>query len=192
MALSERALNAAKDKETGYVKPIDYENLPAEEKAKIDREMIGNGRLTNMKLTLLKHVPAFRSMMCWYRLEEQLLPVIGERALNFFCYAISTENDCLICSMFFYEILDAMGIKEEDFDKFEFTEQENALIALGRGMVNDANNIDPQVFADLKKFWTDEEIVLIVTFATQMYATNLFNKTMQVPLDERLQIYTQK
>ncbi|MCQ2561298.1 MAG: hypothetical protein MJ186_04540 [Clostridia bacterium] len=188
MKLTEEALKAVKDADTGYVKPIDYAYASAEEKARIDEEMKGNGRLTNMKLTLLKNTPSFRAMMCWYRLEEQLLPIIGERALNFFCYAISTENDCLICSMFFTEILKEQGL---DFDTFEFTEQENALIALGRGMVTNANEIQPEVFENLRKFWTEEEIVLIVTFATQMYATNLFNKTLQVPLDERLLKYTE-
>ena len=74
-----------------------------------------------MKLTLLHSVPAYHALMEWVPLEKTLEAFLGERAVNFFCYAISEENDCLLCSAFFRKILKELDI---DFETFAFTSSE--------------------------------------------------------------------
>lgn len=172
-----------------YISQLPYDNASAEEKARIDKLMEGNGRLTNMKLTLLHSEPAFHALMEWYTLERELEKFLPERTINFFSYAISNENDCLICNTFFTQILVDAGI---DFDTFAFSEEEKLLIDYGRAIVQDANRVPSEIFDDLKKHWNEEQIVLITAFATIMIATNLINKTLQVELDERLIPYTKQ
>ena len=170
-----------------YISQVTYENSSDEVKKLIDEQIRDHGRITNMKLTLLHSVPAFHALMEWFPLEEEIEKFLGERAVNFFCYAISTENDCLVCSTFFNKILKDLNI---DFDTFEFTEEESLLIQYGRAIVNDANNVPAELFDELKKHWNEEQIVAITGFATIMIATNLINKILQVDLDDYLTAYT--
>lgn len=168
-----------------YISQVTYENASEEVKKLIDEQIRDHGKITNMKLTLLHSIPAYHALMEWFPLEETIEQFLGERAVNFFCYAISTENDCLLCSAYFNKILKDLNI---DFDTFEFTDQENVLIKYGRAIVNDANNVPKEVFDDLKKYWNEEQIVAITAFATIMIATNLINKVLQVELDGYLKI----
>ena len=83
-----------------------YDDLGPDGKAASDAQVAQHGgRITNMKATLLSHVPSFTAYMEWYTLRDALAPFIGERAVSLFSYAISDENDCLVCSVFFRKIL---------------------------------------------------------------------------------------
>ena len=84
-----------------YIPMTDYDSAPPEVRAEYDDQIAKHGRITNMKRTLLQHVPSFRAYMEWYTLYDELKPVIGDRALSLFSYAISNGNHCLICSTFF-------------------------------------------------------------------------------------------
>ncbi len=170
-----------------YISQLKYENADEKTKKVIDEWVASHGPLTNMKETLIHSVPAFHALMEWFPLEEEIEAFLGPRAVNFFCYAISTENDCLVCGMFFKKILDDEGIT---FSEFSFTEEEELLIEYGKAIVRDANRVDPGIFARLKEHWNEEQIVAITAFATIMIATNLINKTLQVELDEELKPYT--
>lgn len=170
-----------------YISQVEYETASEEVKKEIDYQIKEHGRVTNMKLTLLHSLPSFHALMEWFPLEKTIEAFLGERAVNFFCYAISTENDCLVCSTFFKKILDDLQINFVDFD---FTEEENLLIRYGRAIVQDANHVPPQIFDELKKHWDEEQIVAITAFASIMIATNLINKILDVKLDDYLQPYT--
>lgn len=172
-----------------YISQVEYETASEEVKKEIDKQIKEHGRITNMKLTLLHSLPAFHALMEWFPLEETIEKFLGERAVNFFCYAISTENDCLLCGTFFQKILDDLGI---DFETFDFTEEEKLLIRYGRAIVQDANHVPPEIFDEMKKHWDEEQIVAITAFATIMIATNLINKVLDVKLDDYLVPYTRK
>ena len=62
--------------------------LSAEALAAAERQIqLHGGRITNMKRTLLGHVPSFDAYMEWYTLKDELEPYIGERAVSLFSYA---------------------------------------------------------------------------------------------------------
>lgn len=170
-----------------YISQVAYENASEEVKKEIEYQEKAHGRITNMKLTLLHSLPAYHALMEWFPLEETIEAFLGERAVNIFCYVISTENDCLLCGTFFQKILDDLGI---DFETFSFTEEENLLIRYGKAIVDDANHVPAEIFDEMKKHWSEEQIVAITAFATIMIATNLINKVLQVELDEYLRPYT--
>ena len=147
-----------------YITQLKYENASPETKMVIDEWVKVHGPLTNMKETLIHSLPAF-------------------------CYAISTTNDCLLCSVFFKKILDDAGI---DFEHFAFTEEEKVLVEYGRAIVKDANSIPPEIFNRMKEYWSEEQIVAITAFATIMIATNIINKALKIELDEELIPYTKR
>lgn len=172
-----------------YISKVNYDEASDEVKALIDEQIRENGRITNMKLTLLHSVPAYHALMEWFPLERTIEAFLGERAVHFFCYAISEENDCLLCSAYFRKILKELDI---DFDTFAFTDEEQLLIQYGRAIVSDANHVPAELFAELKKHWNEEQIIAITAFATIMIATNLINKTLDIELDDHLIPYTKK
>ena len=162
-----------------YVSMIDYDTAPEEVKKAHD-EHLKIGKMTNMKRTLLNNVPSFKALMEWYTLRDEAAKFLSSLEINFFCYAISAENDCLICSNFFRKILRDENI---DFDSFMFTPRQELLIAFGRAMVTDPHNVGDDLFSELKKEFTDEQIVVLTAFGAIMIATNLINTTLHVELD---------
>ena len=163
------------------------ENRSAQARAAADRQVeLHGGRITNMKATLLSHVPSFTAYMEWYTLRDELVPFIGERAVSLFSYAISDENDCLVCSVFFRRVLIDNG---EDPDNPQVTEAEQLLIDWGRMIARDPAGIPSEFYAKLEAAFSPQLRVLLLAFAGQMVATNLFNTVGRVPLDEVLYEY---
>jgi len=163
------------------------ENRSAQARAAADRQVeLHGGRITNMKATLLSHVPSFTAYMEWYTLRDELVPFIGERAVSLFSYAISDENDCLVCSVFFRRVLIDNG---EDPDNPQVTEAEQLLIDWGRMIARDPAGIPSEFYAKLEAAFSPQLRVLLLAFAGQMVATNLFNTVGRVPLDEVLYDY---
>jgi hypothetical protein len=144
------------------------------------------GRITNMKRTLLAHVPSFDAYMEWYTLKDELEPFIGERAVSLFSYAISDANDCLVCSVFFRRILIDSG---DDPDNPTVTETEQLLLEWGRMIATTPGDIPDDFYARLEAAFSPQLRVLLVAFAGQMVATNLVVTVGRVPLDEGLYKY---
>ena len=76
---------------------IDLNSASPEVKAAIDAHLSEGYTLTNEKLTLLHNVTAFNALEVQsYALDRELQRLVGKRAADFFEYAISLENDCLV------------------------------------------------------------------------------------------------
>ena len=136
-------------------------------------------RITNEKLTLLHNVASFEALEVQsYAVDRELQRLVGKRAADFFEYAISLENDCLVCSAYFTNLLKKNGI--DDFDSFDFTDDERLLIEYGRALANDPKSISDELFARLKGRFSDETIVVLTTMGVFMIANNVFNDALQV------------
>ena len=171
------------------ISQVSYEEASKEVKEQFDFQIRHNGRITNMKKTLLHSLPSYKALMEWYTLRDEVEPFLGSRGVNFFCYAISTENDCLICSTFFAQILDELKI---DFETFSFTEQESVVIDYGKALVSGPHDIPDRIFHKLRQFFNEEQIVALTAFGAIMIATNLINTALQVELDEELIPYSKR
>src|SRR5215217_5477646 len=126
-----------------------YEALTDEARAASDQQVAKHGgRITNMKATLLSHVPSFRAYMEWYTLRDELVPYIGERAVSLFSYAISDQNDCLVCSVYFRRILIESG---DDPDNPTVTETEQLLLEWGRVIATSPGAIPDEFAARLEQ-----------------------------------------
>ncbi|MCR5640922.1 MAG: hypothetical protein K6G04_06155 [Lachnospiraceae bacterium] len=141
------------------------------------------GKVTNMKLVMLQDYGIYKAFMGWYDAWESLEKVVGLRAATIYAHSISTTNGCLLCSLFFISDLKELGLDPHDF---EVSENEKLLQELGQQIVKDPTKVSDELFAGLRKFYTDEEIIIIVGFGAQMQATNNFNSVLGVDVDKRL------
>lgn len=164
----------------------EYETATPTVRKEYDDQITRNGQITNMKRTLLHNVPAFQAYMSWYTLRDLIVPFIGERAVSLFSYAISSANDCLVCSTFFRKILIDSGANP---DNPELSEAEELLMEFGHAISREPHNISEDIYLKLQKRYDTEQIVLLISFAGIMAATNLFNTVAQIPLDEILYKY---
>ena len=179
-----------------YISKIDPETAGEKEKEVIRNHLAQGYRLTNEKLTLLHNAEAFKAIEdSSYSLDRELQRLIGKRAGDFFEYAISEENDCLVCSTYFRKLLKDNGI---DFDNFQFTKKEELLISFGRALAKDPKNIPDEIYTELKEEFTEEEqlvfyiiyyrrktfkeeeIVVITAMGVLMVANNYFNDILKI------------
>ena len=121
------------------------------------------GKVTNMKLVMLQDYGIYKAFMGWYDAWESLEKTVGLR--------------------FFISDLKALGL---DPNNFETSENEKLLQQLGQQIVKDPTKVPDELFEGLRKFYTDEQIIIIVGFGAQMQATNNFNSVLGVDVDKRL------
>ena len=166
------------------IEPVTYETA-SEEVKKLWDEHESAHIMTNMKRTLLRHPLSFQVMMEWYPLYEEVAKIegVGELGADIFSYAISSENDCLICETFFRKILIDAG---RNPDALDLSEKERLLTEYGRACVKQPVKVEDALYEKMKQHFSDEEMVLLTTFAGMMIATNLINHALAVDLDQRL------
>ncbi len=167
------------------IQPLDYAQMPPGARAAHDAHQ-AVGRITNMKRTLLRSVPAFDALMAWYPLRDTVQPFLGERLTTLFAHAVSSETDCLICSTFFRRILIDSG---EDPDELRMDAREAAVVAFGRALAVTPHRVPDPVYERAAAYFTEEQRVALVAFGALMVATNVVNNALGVPLDDYLQPY---
>jgi alkylhydroperoxidase family enzyme len=168
------------------IHPIEYAEATPDVRATHDDVVREHGRITNMKRTLLHSPPAYHALMEWYTLRDTVQPFLGERLVNLFCHAISTDNDCLVCSTFFRRILVESG---ENPDRFALDEREDAVVQFGRQLAKPFARVPDDLFARLAAAFTGEQIVALTAFGALMVASNVFNNALDVELDGYLEPY---
>jgi len=168
------------------IDPVDYDETNPEQRAAWDDMAAGQGRMTNMKRTLLHSLPAYQALMEWYPLRAAVIPFLGERLADIFCHAISSDNDCLICSTYFRRALIDAG---EDPEAFVLDEREQLVVDLGRCLAQPLGRVPDELWSRLTAEFRDEEMVALVSFGAMMVATNLFNNAVGVELDGYLEGY---
>jgi alkylhydroperoxidase family enzyme len=124
--------------------------------------------------------------MEWYSLRDAVVPIIGKRAFVIFSHAISTQNDCLLCTTFFRKALTDLGLTPESFEP---TEEEALLIEFGRAIAQHYKGVPDDLWTRVKARYSEPQLVTLVAFAGQMVATNLFNNVTRVTVDDILKDY---
>jgi hypothetical protein len=169
-----------------FISFVDHATASPEARREWDRLVAQQGRVTHMKQTLLHSVPTFRIYQEWYTLHDLLLPVIGERGVALFSYAISHGARCLVCSLFFRKQLAEWG---EDPDAPKLSDDERLLVDFGTAIARAPHEIPAALYARLSARYGEEQKVLLVGFAGIMVATNVFNTVVRVPPDAVLEPY---
>src|SRR5688572_1477253 len=168
------------------VPQIEYASAKEEAREAHDVHLREQGRITNMKRTLLQSVPAFHALMEWYPLRDAVRPFLGDRLTTIFAHAVSSENECLICDTFFRRILMDAG---EDPERLELSKMECDVVAYGRALAHSPHRVPDEVWAPLAKRFNHEQLVALTAFGALMIATNVVNNALEVPLDGYLEPY---
>ena len=168
------------------IQQIDYSAAPPAIQRAHDDHAENVGRITNMKRTLLRSLPAFEALMTWYDLRDAAIPVLGERLTTIFAHAVSAETDCLICSTFFRRILIDAG---EDPDHLALDARERAVVAYARCLGQSPFTVPAATFEPLRAWFSEDELVLLTSFGALMVATNVVNNALEIPLDAYLEPY---
>lgn len=166
-----------------HVPPARYEDLGYEARQRWDARYAVDGEVTHMKQTLLHSPAAYDALMQWFPLRDAVLPHLGERGVVVLSYAISTTNDCLLCSLYFRRALLERG--EDPAEVGELDESERDLEAFGRALAANGR-ADADLTARLRERYGDRGLVEIVAYAALMSATNLVNTALDVDLDAEL------
>ncbi len=164
------------------IKLVEQNEAKGAEKERYD-ELAGRNAVTNMKKGLLNDAATYDAYMAWYTSWNRLVEVIGEKDAILYAHAISTTNSCRLCSLFFISDVKGLGL---DPANLVYDEREQLLTDLGEAIVKDPTSVSDELFEKLRKFFNDQELVVIVGFAGQMIATNNFNSVFQIDVDKRL------
>lgn len=143
-------------------------------------------RITNMKATLGHSKEAFEVYMGWYPLYEKIQDFLGKRLAYLFAFSISEASDCPLCSTFFRKIIIENG---ESPEELILNEEDSLLLVFGSQISIDKGQIKDEIYQKIAQRYTTQQIVLLVAFAGQMIATNLFNNVLRVEIDEYLTPY---
>ena len=168
-----------------------YETMSVDAKKEYDAQVTSHGRITNMKQTLLHSVPSFKVLMEWYPLRDEVVKIVGEFVCNAYAYAISDDNDCLICSTFFRRLLKESGHDPDNLD-YQPDSDSALLMEYARACTAKPTDVSDVLFERMRKRFSEEQIVLLTAFAGMMIATNLINNALNVPLDDYLIPYTKR
>lgn len=143
-------------------------------------------RITNMKATLSHSPLAFDVYMQWYPLYQEVIRIVGNRLAYLFAHAISEGSDCPLCTMFFRKIIIDNGERPEDL---QLTEAEQELLSFGSEMACNKGEVPDGLYQSGASRYSQADMVVLIAFAGQMIATNVFNNALHVEIDEYLAPY---
>ena len=161
------------------IAPIDPGEASPEARALVEDHLRQGYRLTNEKRTLIRSAKAFEAIeVKSYELDKVLAGLVGQRAADFFEYAVSAENDCLVCSTYFVKLLRKYGV--EDVASFELTNGERLLMEFGRCIGRDPKSVTDELFDRLRACFSEETIVVATAMGAMMLANNCVNDVLGV------------
>ena len=145
-----------------------------------------HARITNMKGTLGHSLLAFEVYMQWYPLYAQVEKILGKRLAYLYAYSISKASDCPLCSTFFRKIMIDAGEKPESL---QLTASQKDVIDFGSSIAKYQGNIRDHVYNSIAERYSKTDMVILIAFAGQMIATNVFNNVIETDIDEYLLEY---
>jgi hypothetical protein len=172
------------------IKPVARQEIsPPLQQAFDEHAQKYKSRITNMKATLGHSLLAFEVYMQWYPLYEEVKKIVGERLACLFAWSISHASNCPLCSAYFRKIIIDKG---ESPESLALTPQEKEVLDFGSSISIRQGHIDNAFYDNLAKRFSEKELVLLIAFAGQMIATNIFNNVIETDIDEYLFDYLPK
>jgi hypothetical protein len=111
---------------------------------------------------------------------------VGNRTAYLYAWSVSNASNCPLCSTFFRRIIREAGENPEDLTLSEY---ENTLLDFGSAVAQHKGCIADRIYNKLSGYHNNEEMVLLIAFAGQMIATNIFNNVVETDIDTYLVPY---
>lgn len=167
--------------------PLNDETIPAPVKEAFEEHVRKyHGRITNMKATLAHSLISFEIYMQWYPLYEEVERILGKRLSSMYAFAISEATDCPLCSTFFRKIIIDSGDRPENL---QLNDMENQILSFGSSIGKNKGHISDEVYQPIEARYSKQELVVLIAFAGQMVATNVFNNVIETTIDDYLTAY---
>lgn len=141
---------------------------------------------TNTQKTLAHSLPAFEVYIQLHSLFDKVKDVTGKRTAALFAWAVSTASDSALCTSFFRKLIVEGGENPEDIT---LTDHEKVLLDFGSAISQHKGRIADHIYNSLAPYHNEEEMVLLIAFAGQLIATNIFNNVIETEIDESLSPY---
>lgn len=145
-----------------------------------------NQAVTNTQKTLAHSQPAFEVYTQLLPLFEKVKDVTGKRTAALFAWAVSTASDSALCTSFFRKLVVDGGDSPEEII---LSEHEKVLLEFGSAISQHKGRIADHIYNSLAQYHNEEEMVLLIAFAGQLIATNIFNNVVETTIDESLTQY---
>ena len=142
-----------------------------------------NAKITNMKATLAHSSLVFDVYMQWYPLYAEVEQILGKRLAYLYAYSISYASDCPLCSTFFRKMIIDAGEKPESLD---LTPSEQKLLEFGSSIAKHHGKVGNNIYSEVASQFNKKEMVILIAFAGQMIATNIFSNVTETDIDEYL------
>jgi alkylhydroperoxidase family enzyme len=167
------------------ISKVNYETASPEVQEEYNR-VLAKHTISNMKATLLHSPEASRAVLEWYTLFDKVKPVIGLRLSILFCNAISRENACTLCSTYMNKEIVSKG---EDPENLQLDERDKVIVEFGRQIAADSSRVSNELFAKLRTYLSEKEIVELTVFGALMIVNNVVNNALRVDVDDALSAY---
>jgi hypothetical protein len=124
--------------------------------------------------------------MQWYPLYQEVEKILGKRLAYLYAYSISKASDCPLCSTYFRKIIIDSGEKPESLD---ITPAQKDMLDFGSGIARCQGNINDHLYNTVAGRYSKTDMVVLIAFAGQMIATNIFSNVIETDIDEYLAEY---
>lgn len=131
----------------------------------------------------IDNLPLITGHLQWNPLYEKVKQQIGDRAAYLYAWSVSAASNCSVCLAYFRKLMIENG---EDPDRLLLNDYEKTLIDFGSAIAEHKGCIANHVYKSLEQYHKSEEMVLLVAFAGQMIATNIFNNVVETDIDNYL------
>jgi hypothetical protein len=160
--------------------PSDDEFSPEAARAAAAFQAEHPGPLSNLDRTLLGSAPVFEAYLGWFRARDEVVPYLGERAVDLFSLAISRAYGAPYPVAFFRAQLTKNG---DDPDAPHVTEAEALLLEWGAA-IGGRSPIPADLTSRIEETFQPKLRLALTAFAGQMVAVCVFTVVGQVPPEE--------
>ncbi len=135
------------------------------------------GPLSNLDRALLGSAPVFEAYLGWFMARDEVVPYLGERAVDLFSLAVSRAQHAPYPVGFFTARLTANG---DDPDAPHVTEAEQLLLDWGAA-IGSADGVADELSARVEETFQPKLRLALTAFAGLMIAVCVFTVVGQVP-----------
>jgi len=137
--------------------------------------LAGEGGLIEPRLLELMRLRGAHLNACTYCATVRLQPVAGE---------VKDKEAALgVCDISGMTKLQAINALKDNLQKSEFTPREAAALSLVDRIVIDAHSVDDKLFAELRKHFSDEEIIELVCASSLFSWAGTLNTVVRLDTD---------
>ena len=136
------------------------------------------GPLSNLDRTLLGSAVVFEAYLGWFAARDEVVPYLGERAVDLFSLAISRAFGAPYPVAFFERVLTAAG---DDLAAPHVTEAEGLLLEWGAAIGSAPTAIPAELAARVEQTFQPKLRLALTGFAGLMVSVCLFTVVGQVP-----------